>query len=192
MSREQINPERLYSILAAELNVVQSATDLGVIVSNDLKWTDHISSVLVKANHMMGFIKHNCIKELKRDLLTTLHLSLVRSHLCYTFQLWAPQSPTLVFKIKNIQHRATRFICKNPGLSYKERLSELNLRPLNNWLEYLDIVNFFKCKLGLIDLKRNDFYEFCSEQLRRGASGLFLKNMKAKTSPYRFLFCKNL
>ena len=43
MSREQINPERLYSILGAELNVVQSATDLGVIVSNDLKWTDHIS-----------------------------------------------------------------------------------------------------------------------------------------------------
>ena len=87
MSREQINPERLYSILGAELNVVQSATDLRVIVSNDLKWTDHISSVLVKANHMMGFIKHNCIKELKRDLLKTLHLSLVRSHLCYTFQL---------------------------------------------------------------------------------------------------------
>ena len=93
-----------------------------------------------------------------------------------------------MFKIKNIQHRATRFICKDPGLSYKERQSELNLLPLNNWLEYLDIVNFFKCKLGLIDLKRNDLYEFCSEHSHRGASGLFLKNMKAKTSPYRDSF----
>ena len=85
--RKQISPERLYSILGTELNVVRSATDLGVIVSDDLKWTDHISSVLAKANCMMDFIKHNCIKDLKRDLLKTLHLSLVRSHLFYTFQL---------------------------------------------------------------------------------------------------------
>ena len=85
--RKQISPERLYSILGTELNVVRSATDVGVIVSDDLKWTDHISSVLEKANCMMDFIKHNCIKDLKRDLLKTLHLSLVRSHLFYTFQL---------------------------------------------------------------------------------------------------------
>ena len=85
--RKQISPERLYSILGTELNVVRSATDLGVIVSDDLKWTDHISSVFAKANCMMDFIKHNCIKDLKRDLLKTLHLSLVRSHLFYTFQL---------------------------------------------------------------------------------------------------------
>ena len=87
-----------------------------------------------------------------------------------------------MFKIKNIQHRATQFICKYPGLSYKEHTLELNLLPLNYWLENLDIVYFFKGKLGLIDLKRNDLYEFCSEHLRHGASGLFLKNMKAKTS----------
>ena len=65
---------------------------------------------------------------------------------------------------------------------------ELNLLPLNYWLEYLDIVYFFKGKLGLIDLKRNDLYEFCSEHSRHGASSLFLKNMKAKTSPYRDSF----
>ena len=93
-----------------------------------------------------------------------------------------------MFKIKNIQHRATQFIYKYPGLSYKEHPLELNLLPLNYWLEYLDIVYFFKGKLGLIDLKRNDLYEFCSEHSRRGTSGLFLKNMKAKTSPYRDSF----
>ena len=43
-------------------------------------------------------------------------------------------------------------------------------------------------QIGLNDLKRNDFYEFCSEHLRHGTSGLFLKNMKAKTSPYRDSF----
>lgn len=91
-------------------------------------------------------------------------------------------------QIKNIQRRAKRFICKDPGLSYKERLLELNLLPLNYWLEYLDIVFFFKCKLGLIDLKRNDFFEFCSARSRRDASGLFLKNKKAKTSLYRDSF----
>lgn len=86
-------------------------------------------------------------------------------------------------EIENIQRRATRFMCKDPTLSYKERLLELNLLSLNYWLKYLDIVYFFKCKFGLIDLKWNDVFEFCSERSRHGASGVFLKK-KRKLKPH--------
>ena len=39
--------------------------------------------------------------------------------------------------VENIQRRASRFLCKTPGLSYTERLLKLNLLPVNYWLEYL-------------------------------------------------------
>ena len=52
---------------------------------------------------------------------------------------------------------------------------------MNYWLEYLDIDFFFRGKLGLIDLKKNDLFEFCSGRSRRGDTGLVLKNKRAKT-----------
>ena len=107
--RKLISPEISHSILGTELNVIKSATDLGVIISNDLKWTGHITSVVAKANRMMDLIRRNCVRDLKRDLVKTLYLLLVRSHLCYASQLWVPRFPTLMVEIENILHRATRF-----------------------------------------------------------------------------------
>ena len=185
ISRKRNSPDRCYHLLGSELKVVQSATDLGIVISSDLKWSDHISSVVAKANRMLGFIKRNCTNDLNKDSLKLLYMSLVRSHLCYASQLWAPQSPTLMIEVENIQRRATRFICKNNELSYKERLLKLNLLPLTYWLEYLDLVFFFKCKAGLIDLNLDNLIEFCSGRSRRGSSGLFLKHNKARTSLFR-------
>ena len=134
---------------------------------------------------MLGFIKRNCTGDLNKDALKLLYVSLVRSNLGYASQLWAPESSTLMIEVENIQRRATRFICKNSELSYKERLLKLNLLPINYWLEYLDIVFFFKGKAGLISLNLDDLVEFCSGRSRRGSSGLLLKNNFARTSPFR-------
>ena len=53
---------------------------------------------------------------------------------------------------------------------------------INYWLEYLDIVFFFKWKAGLTSLNLDDFVEFCSGHSCRGLSGLLLKNNFARTS----------
>ena len=131
--------------MGEDLKIVSSAKDLGVTVSKDLKWTVHIAHVVAKSNRMLGFLKRNCLGDLKKGCLKLLYISLVRSNLCYTSQLWATQSPTLMLEVENIQRRATRFICKNSELSYKDRLLNLNLLPINYWLEYLDLLFFYKC-----------------------------------------------
>ena len=56
---------------------------------------------------------------------------------------------------------------------------------MNYWLEYLDIVFFFKCKAGLINLNLDDLVEFCTWRSRRGSSGVLLKNNFARTSLFR-------
>ena len=100
-----------------DLKIVSSAKDLGVTVSKDLKWTAHIAHVVAKSNRMLGFLKRNCWGDLNKESLKLLYISLVCSNLCYASQLWAPQSPTLMLEVENIQRRATRFIWKNSELS---------------------------------------------------------------------------
>ena len=90
--------------------------------------------------------------------------------------------------VENIQRRATRFICKNSELSYKDRLLNLNLLPINYWLEYLDLLFLYKCIYGIIDINLDNFAQFCSGRSRRGSSGLFLNNKTAKTSLFRDSF----
>ena len=48
--------------------------------------------------------------------------------------------------------RASRFIVgKGSDLSYRDRLIKLRLLPLNYWLEYLDLVFFYKCLNNMVD-----------------------------------------
>ena len=118
--------QRLYRLMDKDLKFVSSAKDLGFTVLKDLKWTAHIAQVVAKSKRMLGFLKRNCSGDLNKESLKLLYISLVCSNLCYASQLWAPQSPTLMLELENIQRRATRFILN------------LNLLPLNYWLEYLD------------------------------------------------------
>ena len=85
----------------------------------------------------------------------TLYLTLVRSQLCYASQVWAPQSIRSIKRIERIQRRATKFILDLPffcDISYNQRLEMLNLLPVCYWHEYLDMVFFFKCVRGMVNI----------------------------------------
>ena len=68
--------------------MVNSENDLGVTITSDLTWNEHIKTILAKANKM----KRKCAKDLKADTFKLLYMSLVRSNLSYCSQVWAPQS----------------------------------------------------------------------------------------------------
>ena len=54
--------------------------------------------------------------------------------------------------VEGIQRRASRFMVgKGSDLSYRDRLIKLRLLPLNYWLEYLDLVFFYKCLNNMVD-----------------------------------------
>ena len=117
---------------------------------------------VAKAKRMLGFLKRNCAGIVGSTVLLRLYCSLVRSHFCFCSQLWAPQSSTSnLILVENIRRRATRLI-------------KLKLLPLSYWLEYLDLVFFFKCLHGLIDFTRefSCYFSFLKGNTRRASSGL--------------------
>jgi hypothetical protein len=65
---------------------------LGVIVTKELNWNEHIKLIVSKANKMLGFLKRNCFVKMPKKTLTLLYNSLVRSHFCFASEVWAPQS----------------------------------------------------------------------------------------------------
>ena len=117
--------------------------DLGVVIFDDLSWDNQVCAVFSKSNRMLGFVQHNtrCIKNV--SLRWSIYLTLVRSHLGYATQVWAPQSIEPVCKMERIQRQASKYIFNLPfhcQHSYKDRLIQLNLLPLPYWHEYLDMI----------------------------------------------------
>lgn len=131
ISRKRFSPDHSYSLDGNSLQVVSSVKDLGVMVTKDLTWSDHIRYVTAKSSRMLGFIKRNCAGIINKDALKRLYISLVHSHFCPWPQDLAPQTPMLITEVQKVQRRAIRFICKNNELSYKDRLVSLNLLSIN-------------------------------------------------------------
>ena len=58
--------------------------------------------------------------------------------------------------VEQIHIRATHFVIgRDRDLCFKDRLIKLNLLPLNYWLEYLDLVFFYKFLKGDVIFARH-------------------------------------
>ena len=101
ISRKRISFDRSYRICNIELKCISSQRDLGVLISSDLSWNKHIDTITTKANCMLGFLKRNCTRNLPPRAVKSLFIALVRSHLGYCSQVWAPQSVIRNIKLLN-------------------------------------------------------------------------------------------
>ena len=82
---------------------------LGVTISEDLKWSLHISKITKKANSTLGFLKRN-LKHCPLNCRLTAYISLIRSTLEYSSVIWDPFLQKDIDKLEKVQRQAARFI----------------------------------------------------------------------------------
>ena len=111
--------------------------------------------MLAESNKMFGFVKRNTCYLQSTNVRRSIYLTIVRPHLGYAAQVWAPKSIYHISNLEKIQRRATKHILKLPFLccqSYKQWLKTLSLPPISSWYEYLDMLLFFKIIHGMVDI----------------------------------------
>ncbi len=82
-----------------------------------------------KVNHTMGIIRRT-FDYMDETVFCQLFKALVRPHLEYANQVWAPHLQKHKVVIENVQRHATKVVPGLFDLSYKERLKLLNLPSL--------------------------------------------------------------
>ena len=139
------------------LNSTKSERDLGVWISTNLTWDKQALEQSARANKLLGYIRRNTRYILNAAVRRTIYLALVRPHLGYATQIWAPQSIDLILRMERIQRRATKYVLNlsfSCSDSYVSRLRSLSLLPICYWHEYLDMVLFFKIVHNLVSVKQ--------------------------------------
>ena len=74
-----------------ELETVTSETDLGVIITSKLSYTEHIDNIVSRSSQKLGLIKRHCNMISDRHAKRTIYLSLVRHSLSTVRQSGGPQ-----------------------------------------------------------------------------------------------------
>ena len=117
--------------------------DLEIQISSDLKWKTHISTIVSKANKVIGLLLKTFTSR-DSDLWKMLYISLVRPHLEFASTVWNPYLKGDVELLEKIQRRATRIPASMKGLEYEERLKRWGLTTLEKRRRRGDLIQMYK------------------------------------------------
>ena len=112
-------------------------------IDHELKFEDHISKKVSKANSIVGLIRRS-FAHLDGKLFKQLFTTFVRPHLEYAQAVWSPSSRKLVDMLENVQKRATKLVDGFCALEYEERLRRLELPTLVYRRARGDMIEAFK------------------------------------------------
>ena len=149
-----------YTLHGQVLESVDSAKYLGVTISQDLNWNNHINNIIGKANRTLGFVKRN-VKTRNEPVKELAYKTLVRPQVEYASSIWNPYTKQNINKIEMIQRRAARWVKNNysPYDSVSNMLDGLGWRSLENRRLDSRLVMFYRIIHGYVAIQIPTYFE---------------------------------
>ena len=140
-----------YTLKNETLATSSSASYLGISISRNLSWTDHISKVVAKDSQSLGFLRRN-VKTKAETVKAKAYNTIVRPSLEYAASVWCPWQKGLRDKLEAVQRRAARYVKDNfeRTASVSDMLSSLGWETLEERRIKTRITLLFKIVHGLI------------------------------------------
>ena len=147
-----------YSLHNQTLENVQSAKYVGIIISDDMNWGQHISEIYSKATKTLGFLRRN-LAFASKSTNDVAYKTLVQPKLEYAAPIWSPYSKLQINQVEKVQRTAARSTCsrwRNTS-SVSEILDELEWPSLEARRNRSSLRLFHKLHPGAVSIEKDKY-----------------------------------
>ena len=119
--------------LSPDLNILPKSgevKDLGILMSENCEFDNHIATVVKKCSRLCGWILRNLFQAFQASPFNFVQVIIVIPHLDYGSQLWSPFQVKSINALERVQRVFTKHIDGMHNLSYAERLKSLGIYSL--------------------------------------------------------------
>ena len=161
------NPQNKYHLHQTELKEVKDQKDLGVIISNNLKWETHINHIVKKTNSFIYLIQ-KVFTNRSVEIMKKVYLTYVRPKLEYAHSVWNPYYAKDIEVLERVQRRFTKIPSLLRDKPYHERLRIFGLSTLKERRNRGDLIETYKILNNNyhVDINMDIFTPNSNEQLR--------------------------
>ena len=160
--------------------------DLGVWISEDLKWSKQCSNAANKAMAVLGMIKRS-FSHISTESFKILYNTYVRPHLEYCVQVWNPYLKKDIVCLEKIQRRATKLVQGLNKMPYEQRLEALGLYTLQRRRLRGDLIETYKILTGKEKINSEQLFQKATTiELRGHSLKLYKKSSRLDIRKYFF------
>lgn len=159
------NPMEDYQLLGTQIASVTQELDLGVLITNEFKFSAQCIAAEKKAQRVLGYIKRVFRY---RNKTTVLHLynALVRPLLEYAVQFWSPSLQQDIARLEKVQARATKLVPAIRLKGYQRRLNDLRMFTLEQRRLRGQLIETFKILRGFNKVDPSNYYQLSENPTR--------------------------
>ena len=132
-----------YYIKDDQIKYASRVKDLGISFDEELRFTDHISNVVVQSSKLLGFVLRNC-RNFSVESLKCIYTSIVRSKIEYASIVWSPYHNIHKLSLERVQNKFLRHCAFRLGMRIPDHNYD-NMRMITK----LDPLEFRRLRIGL-------------------------------------------
>ena len=158
-------------ICGAEIQEVDSAKILGIVVDNKLNWMEHIKCISRKIAKGIGIII-KARKSFESETLLNLYNALILPHISYGIQVWGTAASIHLHRLYVLQKKIVRIICGVHPRTHTEPLyKSLNILNIDQIKDYSIALFMYKLTKHLLPplfenmfIKTSDVHNYSTRQ----------------------------
>ncbi|MCG7878314.1 MAG: reverse transcriptase family protein, partial [Candidatus Thiodiazotropha endolucinida] len=171
------------------LESVEGSKYLGVEISSNLSFSNHIQKTCTTASRSLGFIKRN-IRTKSPAIREMAYKTLVRPLVEYSSSVWSPYTQNNIYKIEMIQRRAARWTLDNyyRQASVTDMLDHLGWRTLEQRRNDSRLCLFYKIVHGLVAIDLPPYVVHPTRISHKNSHPLVYRQIHTRVDYYKYSF----
>ena len=151
-----------YKIGNTAINKVASAKYLGVTITQNLSWKEHITKIINKANSTHGFLQRN-LQQCSINVKSLAYVTYVRPIVEYASVVWSPHTQALKNLLEMVQRKAACFVFNSfaRNISVTALLERLNWTTLENRRNHAKVTMFYKIINDIVSIDFLHYLQPC-------------------------------